>query len=395
MISDKIRNNLKGSSLIRAMFEEGTRLKKIYGEDNVYDFSIGNPEIEPPEQFKDKMTQLINTSEKGTHRYMSNAGYDDVRKRIADYVNKEKNSDLSKDNIVMTCGAAGGLNVVLKTILNPGDEVIVFSPYFVEYLFYIDNYLGKSVTVKTSYPDFTPDPDEFALSITSRTKAVIINSPNNPTGIIYSDGFLRSMADIIDKKQDELGINILVIADEPYDKIVYNNAVVPSIFNIFPNSVIVNSFSKSHALPGQRIGYIAANPKIYEIDLFMNALIFSNRILGFVNAPALFQQAVSQTLDTIVDMKIYQERMELLYDHLTNLGFEAVKPSGAFYIFPKSPMENEKDFVKKAAKYNILVVPGSGFGCPGYFRLAFCVDMKIIKNSLPAFTKLAQELNLK
>lgn len=395
MIAEKIRNNLKGSSLIRAMFEEGTRLKKIYGDENVYDFSIGNPDMEPPGPFLDKMAQLVNSEKKGTHRYMSNAGYDDVRERIARYINGNKGSHLTKDNVVMTCGAAGGLNVVLKTILNPKDEVIVFSPYFVEYLFYIDNYQGKPAILETSYPDFTPDMDDFARIITKNTKAIILNSPNNPTGVIYSREFLEKMARVMEEKQKELGIEILVIADEPYEKIVFDGAEVPSVFEIFKNSVIVNSFSKSHALPGQRIGYIGVNPSITDTESFMNGLIFSNRILGFVNAPALFQQAVSQSLDVTVDMEMYTEKMELIYNHLSALGFETIRPSGAFYLFVKSPLEDESEFIKKAASERILVVPGSGFGAQGYFRLAFCVDKKIILNSLPAFDKLAGELNLK
>ena len=391
MISEKIFNNLKGSSLIRAMFEEGERLRKIHGADKVYDFSIGNPETEPPVAVKQTLERFASDSKKGTHRYMSNAGYSDVREKVANYVNKEKSSQLSAENILMTCGAAGALNVVLKTVLNPGEEVIVFSPYFVEYLFYIDNHGGKPVIVQTLKDTFEPDIDAFERHITSKTKAIIMNSPNNPTGIIYSEDILKKMADVISRKEKDYNSNILLIADEPYDRIVYDGTKVPSVLKIFKNSIIVNSFSKSLALPGERIGYIAANNKIDNIDTLMNGLVFSNRILGFVNAPATFQKIIADSLDQTVEMDGYKKRRDVLYNHLVGLGFQCVKPEGAFYLFPKALIDDDMEFAKIAAKYNLLIVPGSGFGCPGYVRLAYCISLKTIENSLSAFEALVKE----
>jgi len=391
MISEKISNSLKGSSMIRAMFEEGERLRKIYGADKVYDFSLGNPDVEPPVSVKEALQNLVNSDKEGLHRYMSNAGYYDVREKVANYLNREKSAHLTGDNIVMTCGAAAALNVVLKTILNPGEEVIVFSPYFVEYLHYINNYDGTPVIVPTVKDTFEPDIDAFEKSITKNTKAVIINSPNNPTGVIYSEDTLIKMADVLNSKQEEYGTSILLVADEPYDKIVYDDAKVPSVFKIFKNSVIVNSFSKSLALPGERIGFIAANNKIDDVKTLVDGFILCNRILGFVNAPAIFQKVVADCLDAKVDIEGYKKKRDTLYNHLVSIGFECVKPQGAFYLFPKSPIEDDKEFTKSAAKHNILVVPGSGFGCPGYFRLSYCISLKTIENSLPAFESLAKE----
>jgi len=347
--------------------------------------------VEPPVSVKEALQSLVNSDEEGLHRYMNNAGYYDVREKVANYLNREKSAHLTGDNIVMTCGAAAALNVVLKTILNPGEEVIVFSPYFVEYLHYINNYDGTPVIVPTVKDTFEPDIDAFEKSITKNTKAVIINSPNNPTGVIYSEDTLIKMADVLNSKQEEYGTSILLVADEPYDKIVYDDAKVPSVFKIFKNSVIVNSFSKSLALPGERIGFIAANNKIDDVKTLVDGFILCNRILGFVNAPAIFQKVVADCLDAKVDIEGYKKKRDTLYNHLVSIGFECVKPQGAFYLFPKSPIEDDKEFTKSAAKHNILVVPGSGFGCPGYFRLSYCISLKTIENSLPAFESLAKE----
>ncbi|HOJ11252.1 MAG TPA: pyridoxal phosphate-dependent aminotransferase [Clostridiales bacterium] len=391
MISEKIAHNLGSSSWIRAMFEEGEKLRKIYGPDKVYDFSIGNPETEPPAGVKKALESIVSGNKTGVHRYMSNAGYPDVREKVAQYINKEKGSSLTADNIIMTCGAAGALNVVLKTILNPGEEVIVFSPYFVEYLFYIDNHGGKPVVVPTVSDTFEPDIDAFEKQINSRTKAVIINSPNNPTGIIYSEKMLMKMAEVINKKEKDFNSTIFLIADEPYDKIVYDEATVPSVLKIFKNSIIVNSFSKSLALPGERIGYIAANSLIDNISLLMSGFVFANRTLGFVNAPAIFQKVIADSLDQAVEVDGYKKRRDVLYNGLIDLGFQCVKPEGAFYLFPKALIDDDVEFAKKAVKHNLLVVPGTGFGYPGYFRLSYCISLKTIENSLPAFKALVEE----
>lgn len=391
MISNKIAENLKNSSWIRAMFEEGEKLRKLYGADKVYDFSLGNPDPEPPKAVEDALKRLISDEKPGKHGYMNNAGYVDVRSKISEHLNKENGTTLTYEQIVMSCGAGGALNVVLKTILNPGEEVIVFSPYFVEYGFYIDNHGGKAVILPADTSTFEPDINALKNSITTKTKAIIINSPNNPTGVVYSEQKLKQIAEILDAKEKEFNSTIFVISDEPYTKIVYDKISVPKILRIFNNSIIVDSFSKSLSLPGERIGYIAANNKISDISLLMSGLIFSNRTLGFVNAPALFQKVIAESLDEVVDVSIYEERRNLLYNHITKLGFTCVKPQGAFYLFPKSPIEDDVEFKNRALTHNIIIVPGRGFGCPGYFRLSYCISLKTIENSLPAFEALAKE----
>jgi len=394
MFSQKVVTNLSKSSWIRAMFEEGEKLKKIYGADKVYDFSIGNPEIEPPASVKNALKKLVYDETPGIHRYMSNAGFLDVRNKVAKYIESQTDVKISADNIVMTCGAAGGLNVVLKSILNPGEEVIVLAPYFVEYLFYIDNHGGIPVIAKTNPETFEPCPLSIEKVITPKTKAIILNSPNNPTGVIYSQKTLEQLQHILRQKQDEFGTSIFVISDEPYANIVYEDINVPSVFNIFPNSIIVNSFSKSLALPGERIGYIAVNPQIKNVETLLSALVFCNRTLGFVNAPALMQKVVSDSLNETVDINYYKQRRDILYNHLAACGFKCIKPAGAFYLFPQAPEEDDVSFCKNALKYNILLVPGQGFGCPGHFRISYCVGLNTINNSLDAFSKLAKEYGL-
>lgn len=395
MFSDKMIKKLEKSSWIRAMFEEGDRLRKIYGSENVFDFSIGNPEIEPPATLKKHLQKIASSDEKGMHRYMSNAGYDYVREKIAGAVSRDSSVSIDKNNIVMTCGAAGGLNVSLKSIINPGEEVIVFSPFFVEYLSYIENHGGTPVVVSTDLNTFEPDIERLSAAINKRTKAIIINSPNNPTGVVYSQTILNEMSRLINSREKEYNTSIFVLSDQPYDKIVYDNIEVPSVLKTFKNSIVVNSFSKSLALPGERIGYIAVNPSIDNVDKLMNCLVMCNRILGFVNAPALIQRLAAKSIDESVSVNEYKKRRDILYDHLIKLGFSCIKPQGTFYLFPKSLIADDVKFVKQAQKYNLLLVPGSGFGCPGYIRLSFCINLKTIMNSLPAFEKLAEEFNNK
>jgi len=392
MFSEKVVKNLSGSSFIRAMFEEGEKLRKIHGADKVYDFSIGNPEFEPPLSAREALKKLVLDEKPGQHRYMSNAGYADVREKIACHINSEAGTNLTGDHIVMTCGAAAALNVALKSILNPGEEVIVFSPYFVEYLFYIGNYDGVPVIVPTNPDTFEPDVNVLEKYITPKTKGIIINSPNNPTGVIYSENTLREISSLLESKQKEFGTEIFVLSDEPYATIVYDGVKVPSMLRIFKNAIVVNSFSKSLALPGERIGYIAVNNEINNVDTLINALVFCNRTLGFVNAPALFQKVIAEALDDGVDVNEYKKRRDILYNHLTSLGFKCIKPQGAFYLFPKSLIEDDVEFTKRALKYNLLLVPGKGFGCPGHVRLSYCIDIKTIENSLPAFEALAKEI---
>lgn len=388
MISVQIKTDLQNASWIRAMFEEGERLRAIHGVDKVFDFSLGNPDYEPPAAVREILQRLVDDETPGLHRYTSNAGYIDVRERIAAQLAGESGVPVRSEHIVMTCGAAGGLNVVLKTILNPGNEVLLLAPYFVEYHFYVSNHGGKAVVIPTG-GDFRPDPAILAKSITPQTRAIIINSPNNPTGVVYSEQTLQDMAAIIEAKEQEYGIKIMAISDEPYNKLVYDGARVTNLMTIFRHAAIVNSFSKSLALPGERIGYIAVNPQIEEVELLVNGLVFANRTLGFVNAPSIFQKVVAACLDEGPDSEEYQRRRDTLYNYLTGLGFSCVKPQGAFYLFPRSPIGDDVAFVKKALEYNLLLVPGRGFAAPGYFRIAYCVDMKTIERARPAFEKLA------
>lgn len=394
MFSKKIVDGLGKSSMIRAMFEEGTRLKAKYGEENVFDFSIGNPDIEPPQEVLESMKKYVNSDEKGLHRYMSNAGYEDVRAKVASYLEKKSGIPLTQDNVLMVCGAAAGLNIVLKALLNPGEEVIVLSPFFVEYLSYINNAEGKPVIVKTTKDAFQIDFEALENSITSKTKAIILNSPNNPTGVVYSKESLEYMRYIVEEREEEYGTDIYIISDEPYVSIVYDGVKVPEMLSIFRNCITVNSFSKSLALPGERIGYVAASSRIEEVNILMAAMVSLNRTLGFVNAPGLFQKVIAENLEVAVDTAFYQEKRDILYNHIISVGFKCIKPQGAFYLFLKSPIADDAAFCKSALKYNLLIVPGSGFGCPEYARIAYCFDNSILKASLKAFTSLAEEYGL-
>lgn len=391
MFSQKIVKNLENSSWIRAMFEEGNRLAKIYGRENVYDFSLGNPFGEPPAEVQESLKKHLLGGEAGLHKYMSNSGYPDVCEKIAKKLEKESSVSLNCENVIMTVGAAGGLNVVLKALLNEGEEVIAFAPYFVEYNSYVDNNGGRIVVVPADTSTFQPNLKRFKELITPKTKAVIINSPNNPSGVVYSEESLKNMSEILEAKEREYGNAIYVISDEPYNKIVYDGIKIPAVLGIFKNAIIVNSFSKSLALAGERIGYIAASSNIDDIATLSKALAYCNRILGFVNAPGLFQRVIADCLDVQADVEDYKEKRDFLYDNLIRLGFECVKPQGAFYLFPKALIPDEVEFARAATKYNLLLVPGSGFGCSGHVRISYCVNFDMIKRSIPAFEKLAEE----
>ncbi|AEF94859.1 Aspartate transaminase [Desulfotomaculum nigrificans CO-1-SRB] len=394
VLSDKIAAYLSNASWIRKMFEEGDRLRKIHGADKVYDFTLGNPSVEPPEKFRDELKKLALNPVPGMHRYMSNAGYPETRAAVAEVLAEQSGLPFNANHVVMTVGAGGGLNIVLKAILNPGDEVIALSPYFVEYGFYVDNHGGVLKVVPTN-DQFLPDLTAISEAIGPKTRAIIINSPNNPTGVVYPAEILTGLGDLLDQKSQEFGRPIFALSDEPYAKIVFEGTQVPSVFKHITNAILVTSHSKDLALPGERIGYVAVSPKINEVDRLVEGLVFCNRTLGFVNAPALMQRLVAGLQRESVDIAEYQEKRDLLYNHLTGLGFEMVKPQGAFYLFPKSPVADDVEFTRKALAHNILVVPGSGFGTPGYFRLAYCIDKEIIERSFPAWTALARELGLK
>ena len=389
MISQKMQSLVQNSSVIRAMFEEGNRLAKIYGKENVFDFSIGNPSVAPPAEIAQAIHSILTEEDPLTvHGYMNNSGYEQVRQSIADQLNRAHGSQLSAQNIVMTCGAAGGLNVLFKALLNPGDEVIVFAPFFGEYTHYVHNYDGELIVVPTHPDTFLPDLEAFKAAVTAHTKAVILNTPNNPTGVVYPASLLKEMAETLEQKQAEFGSSIYVVSDEPYREIAYDGVEVPYILDYFRNGFIGYSYSKSLSLPGERIGYLAANNGMDGLDEILSALNVATRILGFVNAPSLFQKVIARVADLSVDVTPYRENRDLIYNHLISLGFSCTKPQGAFYLFPKAPGGDDKAFCEMAKKYNILVVPGSSFGCPGY-----CVSREQILRSMPAFEKLAAELS--
>jgi aspartate aminotransferase len=375
------------------MFEEGERLRAIYGPAQVFDFTLGNPIHEPPTAFYEELKRLALNPLPGMHRYMSNAGYLKTRQAIAEMLAEETNLPFQAKHIVMTCGAGGALNVVLKTLLDPGDEVIVLVPYFMEYKFYIDNHGGIVKEIRTA-PDFQPDLVVLEEALTLKTKAIIINSPHNPTGVVYDAAKLTKISLLLQAKEKETGKPICLIADEPYAKIIYEKRSLPDLFNIYHRTIVATSFSKDLAIPGERIGYIAVHPEIPAQDLLIEGLVFCNRTLGFVNAPALMQHLVTRLTRVKIDVSPYQEKRDLLYENLTRLGFKMIKSQGAFYLFPQSPIPDDISFVRLAQKYRILLVPGSGFGLPGYLRLSYCVDKQTIINALPAFNFLAQEVGL-
>lgn len=392
MISDKMISLVKNSSVIRAMFEEGKRLADIYGPENVYDFSLGNPSVEAPDKIKDAIIDLLNEEASGrVHGYMNNSGYEDVREEIALYINKNFSTGFSGKNIVMTAGAAGGLNVILKSLLNPGDEVITFAPYFGEYRNYVSNYDGVLIAITPNTMDFQPNLAEFEERITEKTKAVIINSPNNPTGVVYSEETIIRLAEILNKKQHEYSTSIYLISDEPYRELVYDGVEVPYLTKYYRNTIVGYSYSKSLSLPGERIGYLVIPDEADDSEDILAAANVATRILGFVNAPSLIQRTVARCLDVRVDVEAYNRNRELLYNSLLSYGYECVKPQGAFYLFVKALEEDDKSFAAAAKKHKILLVPGSSFGCPGYVRIAYCVDYSMIERSLPGFKKLAME----
>lgn len=396
MISNKMKSLVHNNSTIRAMFEEGKRLADQFGEENIFDFSLGNPNVEPPAAVKEAILSILSEeSPNYIHGYMNNSGYEDVRQAIADHLNLKYQLSLTSQHIIMTCGAAGGLNILLKTLLNPGDEVIAFAPYFGEYANYTVNFDGVLVESMTDPETFQPDCANLEKVISPKTKVLLINTPNNPTGVVYTSDTLKKIAALIEQKEAEYNTKIYVISDEPYREIAYNGIEIPYLLHYFKRCFIGYSYSKSLSLPGERIGYLVVNPTMDGLDEILPALNISNRILGFVNAPSLFQRVIARTLGSNVDVSYYQRNRDVLYSHLTSLGFQCVKPEGAFYLFPKCPIPDEAEFIAIAKKHNILLVPGSSFHYPGYFRLAYCVSFEKIKASLPAFTQLAEELHMK
>lgn len=395
MIAEKMKPLVQNNSAIRAMFEEGKRLASIYGAENVFDFSLGNPNVPAPEEVKQAIIDILDEEESTfVHGYMSNAGYEDVREAVAESLNKRFQTSFHKDNVIMTVGAASGLNIVLKTLLNPGDEVITFAPYFLEYQSYVRNYDGVLTAIAPNTDTFQPDLDAFAQAIGEKTKAVLINSPNNPTGVVYSEETISRLSEILREKSREVGHPIMLISDEPYRELAYDGVFVPFVTNYYENTIVCYSYSKSLSLPGERIGYVLIPDAVEDSKEVIQAAIIANRVSGSVNAPSLIQRVIKRCLDAKVNLEAYEQNRNLLYSSLTSYGFSCIKPEGAFYLFVKSPMEDEKTFCEICKKYNVLVVPGSSFACGGYVRISYCVSYGQIERSLPAFQKIAQECGL-
>lgn len=392
MIAENMKQMVANSSAIRAMFEEGNRLAGIYGKENVYDFSLGNPNVPAPEAVKAAAFSVLEEEEPTVlHGYTTNSGYPEVREKIACHLNAQFGTAFTKENIIMTVGAAGGLNVILKSLLNPGEEVLTFAPYFAEYRAYVNNYGGILTEVSPDTETFQPKLEEFETKLSPRAKAVLINTPNNPTGVVYSESVIKRLAEILERKQKEFSTTIYLISDEPYRELVYGGTQVPYLTKYYANTIVGYSYSKSLSLPGERIGYLVIPDEVKDSRELIMAAAVATRILGFVNAPTLQQKIVARCVEERTDISYYERNRNTLYDGLTKLGFSCVKPEGAFYLFVKSPVPDEKVFCETAKQYRILMVQGSAFGCGGYVRLAYCVSYETICNALPQFEKLAKE----
>ena len=395
MIAEKMKPYVKNNSAIRMMFEEGNRLRAIYGPENVFDFSLGNPSVPAPDCVRQAIIDLVNEEEPTVlHGYMSNAGFEDVRQTIAESLNRRFGTSFAAKNLIMTVGAASGLNVAFKTILNPGEEVIVFAPYFLEYGAYVRNYDGNLVEISPDTTTFQPNLKEFEEKITPKTRAVIVNTPHNPTGVVYSEETIRKLTSILEAKQKEFGTVIYLISDEPYRELAYDGVQVPYLTKYYVNTIVGYSYSKSLSLPGERIGYLVIPDEADGSEELIAAAAIANRTIGCVNAPSLIQKVIAKCVDAEVDVAAYDKNRLALYNGLKELGFECIKPQGAFYLFVKSPVTDEKAFCEAGKKYNILMVPGSSFACPGYVRMAYCVSYETIVNSLPKFAELAKQYNL-
>ncbi len=395
MIAEKMRPLIENNSAIRAMFEEGKRLAAIYGPENVYDFSLGNPNVPAPEAVNRAITDIV-AEEASTmvHGYMSNAGFEDVRNTVAQSLNRRFGTQFHLENILMTVGAASGMNVILKTVLDPGDEVIVFAPYFMEYGAYVRNYDGVLVTVSPDTSSFQPNISELKEKITKRTKAVIINTPNNPTGVVYSSETLEQIAAVMKAKEEEYRTSIVLISDEPYRELAYDGVEVPYVTPFYHNTVVCYSYSKSLSLPGERIGYLVIPDELEDSKAVISAATIANRVLGCVNAPSLMQRVIMRCIDEKVNVEAYDRNRNLLYNGLTGFGFECIRPEGAFYLFVKSPEADDRAFSEVCKKHRLLVVPGTSFACPGYVRISYCVSYEQIERSLPAFEAVAGEYGL-
>ena len=387
IVAKTITGQLEGASWIRRMFEEGARLKAERGAKNVFDFTLGNPEVDPPPDVLATLRRIAGENRTGTHGYMPNAGFPDVRHAVAERLKRDSGVAFTADLVLMTVGSAGAMNVALKAMLDPGDEVIVLVPYFPEYLFYIQNHAGCVVKVETD-DSFMPDVSRIAAAITSRTKAVILNSPNNPTGAVYPVEALQRLNTLL----SSLDHPVAVISDEPYRSLVFDGGKQPEIAAIVRHTIIANSWSKAMAIAGERIGYLAISPNLPGAEALWHACTFTNRILGFVNAPALWQRVIAETADSTVNVRAYQDKRDLMCDGLTRIGYQLTKPQGGFYVFPQTPIPDDVAFIRLLQREGVLAVPGSGFGRPGYLRLSLTVPRDAIERSLPAFARVFHSL---
>ena len=386
---------VQNSSAIRAMFEEGIQMARQYGAENVYDFTLGNPAVPAPESVEESIRRLTRTVPPlRLHGYMPNAGFQDVRGKVAENLNKRYGTSYTEKNILMTVGAAGGLNVILKTLLDPGDEVLVFAPFFGEYRSYVENHQGVLKVVPPEKEHFFPNLEAAKDMMTSRTKAVILNNPNNPTGVVYPASVIRQLADLLNQAQGKFGTSICLISDEPYRELVYDGLTVPFLPAYYRNTVIGYSFSKSLSLPGERIGYLVIPDEMDDAAGVQSAAAVANRVLGFVNAPSLMQLAVSECLDEKADLAFYDRNRKMLCEGLSAYGYSFIRPQGAFYLWMKSPLEDERSFVQQAKEEHLLLVPGSTFAGPGFVRIAYCVSPETITRAMPAFRRLAEKAGL-
>jgi len=388
-VSQKIKASMESSSWIRRMFEEGAELKARLGPDKVFDFTLGNPDLEPPARFKEELIAAARDETPGVHGYMPNAGLLASRQALAAALQQQYGESFQAQDLILTCGAAGGLNVALKAILDPGNEVVIFAPYFPEYFFYADNHGGAARVVETN-ETFDLDLERLQAGLSPRTRAVIINSPNNPTGRVYRAETLQALGALLTSHADRSGRQIFLVADEPYSRILYDDHLLPSIFAAYRDTLLVTSFSKELSIPGERLGLVAVSPQVQDREELIAALILTNRILGFVNAPALMQRVVAKVAGLTVDITPYVRRRELFSQVLSQTGIEFFKPQGAFYFFPKAPGGDDLGFVQRLKAENILAVPGRGFGRAGYFRLAFCVPEHVIEQAAPGFARAAR-----
>lgn len=389
MIAKRLRASLDASICIRDIFEEGKKLADIYGAENIFNFSIGNPSVEPPEIVNESMIELLKTEPPlALHSYPANVGHPDVRRHVAEYLNEKYGCHYSEKGIIMTSGAAAAIAMISNALLDYGDEVITFAPYFWEYKSYVETFYGKLIPAQCNMETLQPDPETFEAAFTEKTRFVLINTPNNPTGAVYTPESLRKVAEILERKEKEYGHPIYLVSDEPYRKLSYDGIVVPYLTDYYKDTLVVYSYSKTLSIPGERIGYIAMQPDVADFDDLIAGLTASMRYLGYVNAPSLQQKMLLKCVDASVDTSIYEKTRNILYEGLTKIGYTCIHPDGAFYLFMKALEEDDSHFCEEAKKEKILMAPGTAFYGPGWVRVSYCVPSETAERSLPGFQRL-------